>query len=308
MNLIEKLKLILELKQITQTQLAQALGVSHPTINSWLNGKSLPHQEKIRRIDQLLLSLGISLKNLATKSLASAKEELVFSKQKILKSPLSQINQRPDLYKHLLLSLTYNTNSIEGSTLSENETAAVLFDGAIIKNKDLIEHLEAKNHQAAFEFLLEQMNQKAEIGENLILELHKKLMNGIRPDAGFYRQHGVRILGANVPTANYLKIPELMKELIKNISNPQNDYLMQVTQIHSDFEKIHPFSDGNGRIGRLLMAAMLLQKNFPPAIILKTQKMIYYSSLQQAQIHNNFQALKELIIDSILKTYSILLD
>ena len=91
------------------------------------------------------------------------------------------------------MSLTYNSNSIEGSTLTENETADILFRNKNIKNKSLIENLEAKNHQAALEYLFREIKLNFKINENFILKLHSMLMNGIRDDAGMYRRHG----GAN---------------------------------------------------------------------------------------------------------------
>ena len=78
--------------------------------------------------------------------------------------------------------------------------------------------------------------------EALIIKIHGILMNGIKQDAGMYRIHGVRIVGANVPTANYMKIPVLMKELFENINNTHKDIITHCARVHSQFEQIHPFS------------------------------------------------------------------
>ena len=99
------------------------------------------------------------------------------------------------------------------------------------------------------------------------MKLHGILMNGVQPDAGEYRRHAVRILGVNLPTANYLKIPELTPQILSEANKRTRDTIALSAKIHSRFEQIHPFSDGNGRIGRLLMNAMLLKANFAPAII-----------------------------------------
>jgi Fic family protein len=111
-------------------------------------------------------------------------------------------------------------------------------------------------------------------------------MNGIRPDAGQYRQHAVRILGVDLPTANYMSVPKLISKLIAEKMKKDSDAIALSAQIHSEFEKIHPFSDGNGRIGRLLMNAMLLKENFAPAIIQDTQKgsiILTYIKLKQKE-------------------------
>jgi Fic family protein len=131
-------------------------------------------------------------------------------------------------------------------------------------------------------------------------------MNGIRPDAGFYRDHGVRIVGANVPTANPASIPRLMEELIGTIDAQNEDTVSRVAGIHAQFEKIHPFSDGNGRIGRILTHAMLLRAGLPPAVIPVAQRRFYYAALQQAQIGGDGSALDDLLCDAVLQGFRIL--
>src|SRR4030042_2582247 len=132
------------------------------------------------------------------------------------------------------------------------------------------------------------------------MKLHSTLMNSIRSDAGVYRNHGVRIMGTNIPTANYLKIPVLMKKLVKDINASKGDFIEHLEDIHSRFEQIHPFSDGNGRIGRLLIHAMLLKKNLPPAIIEQKKKRFYNNCLRKAQLGNDFIPLENLLCDSII--------
>jgi Fic family protein len=106
----------------------------------------------------------------------------------------------------------------KGSTFTEPETEAVLFQNVTIPNRSLIEHLEVKNHQTALQYLLNHMEPgPGNIDEALVLSMHRILMNSIRPDAGTYRQHSVRIVGADVPTANYLKVPGLMVRLLERM-------------------------------------------------------------------------------------------
>lgn len=305
MNISEKLKIIKRLSGLTQENLAKELSVSFVTLNSWINGKSIPHQSRLKSINKLLSKhSGVSVNGDAKEDLG--KKDIIQKKTENYKNILQLILKRTDLYDQLTLSLTYNTNRIEGSTLTEDETAAVIFRNETIKNKNLVEHLEAKNHQSAIKFLFDYLSRKGKIDEKLILKLHSILMNGIRDDAGFYRRHGVRIVGSNVPTANYLKIPELMKKLFREINQKQKDIIEHVAHIHSKFEQIHPFSDGNGRIGRLILTAMLLRCGLPPAVIEIKEKKLYLNFLRKSQLNNDFVALKDFICDAVLNGFKIM--
>lgn len=303
MNIRQKLEIVQKLAKLTQTQLASKLGVSFPTLNSWINERSLPHKKKHDLIDEIY-SKYTGQKIIPNDSLR-AKKEIILAKGKKYKSIIKNIKERPDIFDQFILSLTYNTNSIEGSTLTENETADILFQNITLKNRDMIEHLEAKNHQSALEYLFNEIKKNYNITEEFILELHHILMNSIRSDTGSFRIHGVRIVGANVPTANYLKVPTLMKDLILEINKKSNDIISHVSIIHSKFEQIHPFSDGNGRIGRLIMTAMLLKVNLPPAVIKKEQKLNYYKFLRESQLKQNHRALEGFVCDSILNGFEI---
>ena len=220
---------------------------------------------------------------------------------------MSFILNRKDIYEQFLVSLTYNTNSIEWSTLTENETALILFHNKLIKNRTLIEQLEAKNHQTALMFLFDYLlDKKNYINEELILKLHSILMNSIREDAWLYRNHWVRILWSNIITANYLKVPILMKELLLSLENIEGDIIKQASIIHAKFEKIHPFSDWNWRIWRLLIHAMFLKYWIPPALIKHDKKNIYYKVLNKAQIKEDYSLLEDFICDSIFNSYKLM--
>ncbi len=306
MNVAEKLKIIKRLSGLTQESLAKELGVSFVTLNSWINVRSKPHKSMLSSIDKLLSKYtGIPVSGDDGKEVIG-KKDVIREKTKKYKNILRLILKRTDLYNQMILSLTYNTNRIEGSTLTEDETAAVIFRNETIKNKNLVEHLEAKNHQSAIKFLFDHLSKKEKIDEKLILKLHDILMNGIRDDAGFYRRHGVRIVGSNVPTANYLKVPELMEKLIKEINQKRSDAIEHTAYIHSRFEQIHPFSDGNGRIGRLVLAAMLLKNNLPPAVIKIKEKGLYLNYLRKSQLKSDLAPLEDFLCDCILNGFKII--
>jgi len=305
MKVSQKLKIIINTTHLSQEKLAQQLGVSFATINSWINERSQARKKAKEQIDILYLKYTGEL--IIPNSIIDAKKKLIIKKSQETPQILQKILNNPDIYDQFILSLTYNTNSIEGSTLSENETADILFRNKALINKSLIEQLEVKNHQSALEYLLNILQNTSNIiTENLILTLHSKLMNGIRQDAGFYRNHGVRIVGANVPTANYMKVPTLMTELIEKTHTNNHDIIMHCSKIHSLFEKIHPFSDGNGRIGRLLMTGMLLIHNIPPAIIKNTNKSLYYTYLKKSQIEEDISLLEDFICDAVFEGFDIL--
>lgn len=304
MTVKQKLVIIQKTLGLSQTKLAHKFGVSFVAFNNWWNEKSIPRGKAQKLIDELFLE--ITGQKIIPKEEIVAKKQILYKKLEKHKNIIKEILDNIDIKNQFILKLTYNSNSIEGSTLTLADTASILFDNYAIPNKSLIEHLEAKNHQTALNYLFNYISNNGEINENFILKLHNILMSGIRDDAGFYRNHGVRIVGVSLPTANYLSVPKLMKEIISLINKKNNDIINLSTKIHSKFEQIHPFSDGNGRVGRLLMNAMLLKENLPPAIIEQKQKRIYYNYLYKAQTKEDESQLEDFVCDSILYGLKIL--
>lgn len=304
MTIPEKLRIIQKATGFTQTKLAERLGVSFVAFNSWWAGKSAPRPKMQAAIDELFLE--VTGQKIIPADQLTTKKEILRQKSKKHKSIISEILSNPDIRDAFLLKLTYNSNRIEGSTLTEPDTAAILFDNVALPNKTLAEQLEAKNHQTALNFLFGHVASGGRLTEELILKLHSILMSGIKPDAGLYRRHGVRILGVDLPTANYLKVPDLIPEIIVEADNRTPDIVALCAKIHSRFEQVHPFSDGNGRIGRLLMTAMLLKANFAPAIIKQEQKRLYYTCLYKAQTKNDQSQLEDFLCDAVLGGFKIL--
>lgn len=304
MTIRQKLEIIQNRLGLTQTKLALKLGVSFVTFNSWWNDKSKPRAKALSAIDVLFLEV-TGQKIIPTDQLTAKKE--VLSKQSYQhKSIIDEILNHPDIRDQFILKLTYHSNSIEGSTLTEPDTAAVLFDNVALPNKSLTEQLEAKNHQTALNYLFDFVSKKGKIDESLVLRLHSILMNGIRPDAGSYRNHGVRITGVDLPTANHMSIHKLIPEILALIDNRTKDIIFLSAKVHAKFEQIHPFSDGNGRIGRLLMNAMLLSANFAPAVIHQENKRLYYTYLYKAQTKEDYSQLENFLCDAIGDGFKIL--
>jgi Fic family protein len=308
MTTTQKLQKIQKYSGKTQEQLARDLGVSFPTLNSWINGKSQPRTKALDKINLLYIDT-FGDTSISEIKLDEKREKLEQLQQQF-PEPFSLIMSRKDIYDNLLLSLTYHTNSIEGSTFNEPDVKAVLFDDVTIPNKSVREHQEAKNHQGALGYAMRWTRDNGnEINEEFIKHIHQILMNGIIHNSGVYRNHSVRIAGAHVPTSNYLSIDTHMSEFIDEFNQLQKKPLQQVkhiAQTHAKFEQIHPFSDGNGRVGRLLMLILAFKYDMAPVLIKKERKQAYYTYLKEAQVKNNTIPLTSFIFDALFEGCKLL--
>lgn len=192
------------------------------------------------------------------------------------------------LKNELAIQNTYNSNAIEGSTLTASETRLVIEEGITIGGKTLKEHEEAIGHKKAIDFIEKTIKtNQAQITKNLICKLHSIIMNGILDDeVGAYRLRKVWIEGASFVPAMPSLVPGLMKDFLKWLTkNPDRLSPVELCAMaHQRFVFIHPFIDGNGRIARLLMNIILMKKGYPPAIILKNERKKYIRTLELA--HN----------------------
>ena len=294
-----RLRLLQDLSGLTQTELARRLDVSFVTLNRWANGRATPRHAALARIDRLLQEyLGTTA---VIEDPLTAKKAALRHRAQTSPNMLKTILRHQDILDEFVLRLTYTSNRIEGSTLTEAETAAVLFDGSAVPRRALSDQIAAKNHQAALMALFLHLDLKGGIDEALVLRLHGMLMNGLQEDAGRYRRHGVRIVGANIPTANFLSVPQKTADLISDFQQRRDDAIRQAAEVHARFEQIHPFSDGNGRVGRLLLHAMLFRENLPPAVIRPERKRLYYAALNEAQRGGGTVRLEALFCDGILE-------
>lgn len=209
----------------------------------------------------------------------------------------------------LFIEWTYNSNSIEGNTLSLRETQMVLQEGITVKGKSLREHFEAKNHENAINYLYGLVKKKYKLTSKDILSVHALVLRSIEDDfAGRLRNAGVRISGANFVPPNARKVSGLLDDLITFINkNPlQLNNIELATVFHHQFVRIHPFFDGNGRTVRLAMNLLLMKNGFPPAIILKNDRKKYYEALNQAN-NGNYYKLMLLMCQAVERSLNIYL-
>lgn len=204
---------------------------------------------------------------------------------------------------------TYNSNSIEGNTLTLRETQMVLQEGITVKGKSLKEHFEAKNHEFAIHKLYELVHEGYILKTKDILTLHGLVLRTIEDAyAGRLRNAGVRISGANFVPPNARKVSDYLDSLVHYINtNPQGlNPIELATVFHHKFVWIHPFFDGNGRTVRLVMNLLLMRHGFPPAIILTNDSAKYYTALNQAN-NGSYEKLMLLMSQASERTLNIYL-
>ncbi len=209
------------------------------------------------------------------------------------------------------VELTYTSNAIEGNTLSRQETALVIEKDITVEGKTIEEHLEAKNHARAVDFIKSLVDKKRQdISENIILDIHRIILQKIDDkNAGKYRSVAVRIAGSMAIMPNPLKVPELMSGLIEWLHSKNSDHSVKIAaDTHFKFVSIHPFADGNGRTARLLMNVLLQQSGYPPAIIRKEDRKDYLNSLETGQTKGEMEDYYGIIYDAVERSLDIYLD
>ncbi len=187
------------------------------------------------------------------------------------------------LHEQFNLEWTYNSNAIEGNTLTLRETKIVLEEGLTIGSKSLKEHLEVINHKDAIAFVEELAKSGSGITERNIRDIHSLVLKEIDAQyAGRYRDIQVRITGATHVLPDPLQVPEAMREFAKTRLTKRNDHpVVQAALAHLELVGIHPFVDGNGRTSRLLMNLILMKQGYFPTIILKNDRQRYYTVLDK---------------------------
>ena len=171
------------------------------------------------------------------------------------------------LQNYLKTEFIYNSNAIEGNTLTLRETDIILQYGVTIKGKSLKEHNEVKGQEYALDFLNDILKTKESLSIRLIREFHALVLNDDFKNRGKFKQENNIILGAKFQTTPFYQVEEKLQELIDNFLKSKENIVEKVAKFHAEFEKIHPFNDGNGRTGRLLINLELMKNGYPITII-----------------------------------------
>ncbi len=189
------------------------------------------------------------------------------------------------------VTFTYNSNAIEGNTLTQSETELVLEKGITIGGKSLKEHLEVIGHKDAIDYIEELAKTDFVCSEREVKDIHTNLMIKIeKKEAGKYRNLDVRAAGTNHVYPAHYKVKDLMENFISWLNSDEAKALHPVnyaTQAHFKLASIHPFKDGNGRTARLLMNLILLKHGYPIAVITNNKRKEYIDSLVHAQDHSD---------------------
>ena len=325
-SLIEKMKTLLknarEQKGLKTREVAQLLGIDQALISKFETGTRKPTKEQISKLSQLLeidfetlmiawlkekILYEIGDDEFALKALKVAEDEIKYNKaisnlkistslEKILKE-IDILKDKLDTYRKfdsykikqaLELEYTFESNRIEGNTMTLRETDMVINEGLTISGKSMREHLEAINHQEAIGFIKDLMQKSNALNERDLLSIHNLILRGIIPeDAGRYRKVQVMIQGSTHMPPQPLMVAQEMEEYFiwyeinKNKLHP----IILAAEMHERLVTIHPFIDGNGRTSRLIMNLILMQKGYLIANIKGDyeNRMQYYQSLEKAQ-------------------------
>ena len=197
------------------------------------------------------------------------------------------------LGEQFIVEYTYNSNAIEGNTLTLRETDMVL-RGLTVDQKPLKDHMEAVGHKEAFEFVSELTKNAVLLSESIIKQIHYLVLADKKDDRGVYRRVPVRIMGANnEPVQPYLIEPK-MEQLMADFAENREHIVTKLARFHLEFESTHPFIDGNGRTGRLLVNFELMKAGYPPIDIKFTDRVAYYRAFDEYHAKHSITAMEKL--------------
>ena len=283
MNIGIKIKKYRELNKMTQKDVAEILEVEPGTISKYENGTIEPNIESLKRLAEIF--------NVTVDELVKDEEEFDVTKINLLEVLREQkeIGLKGNLYHNTQIVFAYNTNHIEGSKLTEDqtryiyETNTILFEGETIANVDDI--LETANHFKLVDYMLEVADEK--LTEKIIKEFHKILKEGTMDSRkGWFNVGEYKKLAneaGSMKTSSPKQTPKDMQKLMEWYDSLTEVTIKNIIEFHAKFEKIHPFQDGNGRVGRMIAFKECLKNNIIPFIILDKDKLFYYRGLKEYQ-------------------------
>jgi Fic family protein len=291
----EKIKAYRESKNITQAEIAELLGVKSATISKYESGSLEPNIESLKKIAELFeISIDELLKE----------DDFDVLKINVLEVLREQKNMKlkGNLYHNTQIIFSYNTNHIEGSKLTEDQTRYIYETNTLLGEKDSItdldDILETVNHFKLVDYMLEIADKK--LTEKMMKEFHKILKEGTsdsRKDwfvVGDYKKLVNEVGG--LKTSSPKNVEKDIKKLLEWYNALKQVTINEIIEFHSKFEKIHPFQDGNGRVGRIIAFKECLKNNIVPFIILDKDKVFYYRGLNQYQTNKE----KGYLIDTCL--------
>ncbi len=208
------------------------------------------------------------------------------------------------LREEFMVEFTYNSNAIEGNTLTLKETALAL-EGMTIDQKPLKDHLEAVGHRDEFLYVQDIAQNNVPISESVIKNIHALVLMNRPDDKGVYRRIPVRIMGAYTePVQPYMIAPKMEELIAKNEGREHSMHIIErIARFHLEFEGIHPFIDGNGRTGRLIMNLDLIRNGFPPINVKFADRKRYYDAFDAYYKEENTTPMIELIAEYISERF-----
>ncbi len=223
--------------------------------------------------------------------------------------PLTQ-GEVERLQREFIAEFTYNSNAIEGNTLTLQETALVM-EGLTVDGKPLRDHLEAVGHRDAYLYVQQLVSTKTPITEKVIREIHSLVLVDKPEDRGVYRSIPVRITGLRHEPPQPFLVPVQMEKIIRTLYKGRRHPIERAASFHLDFEGVHPFVDGNGRTGRLILNLMLMQCGYPPINVKFSDRKRYYDCFDAYYENNTASPMVKLVAGNLeerLRQYLSLLE
>ena len=205
-----------------------------------------------------------------------------------------------EYFLDLSVRMTHHSNAIEGNTLTLNETATIILDSTIPGSKSVREVFEVLNHKRAIDYMISELENDKKLDIYVIKNINKEILDRLNDNAGNFKRNGNAIIGANFETSTPSQAPILTKNWIENLNyrlelcKNDDEKLLEILNSHIEFERIHPFSDGNGRTGRLIMMYLCFQEKIAPFVIEKEDRALYMSYLREQNVDIIFEKVKEL--------------
>ena len=205
-----------------------------------------------------------------------------------------------EYFLDLSVRMTHHSNAIEGNTLTLNETATIILDSTIPGSKSVREVFEVLNHKRAIDYMLNELANDQNLDIYMIKNINKEILDRLNDNAGNFKNSSNAIIGADFETSTSSQAPVLTKNWIENLNyrlklcKNDDEKLSEILNSHIEFERIHPFSDGNGRTGRLIMLYLCFQENISPFVIEKNDRALYMNYLREQNTNIIFDKVKEL--------------